>query len=376
MLVGMVPEGLLILNQRPQGPHTFTDERNTGDMTERAAGTQRKMTMAELAKLANVDVSTVSRALNDSPLVKEETKRQILDIAAETGYAVNASARNLRRQSSEAIGMVIPLRPESGQTISDPFYLEMVGAVSQAASERGYDLIVSIPRDDETIAERRLLQTGKADGLIVIGQAGMAQRLSEIGPLARKVVVWGGHVGDTNYTLVGSDNIEGGRLAADHLLSQGRKRILFLGPVRLPEVQLRHQGFLMAHTEHGETWDESLALEIEFGAKDAFESIRSLLDSDRRFDAIFAASDVLAMAALMALNGRGVRVPEDVAVVGYDNISQAGMATPSLTTIDQNIERGGQLMVEKLLAQLHGETTQSELTPTRLIVRESSGGAR
>ncbi|MDX1293895.1 MAG: substrate-binding domain-containing protein, partial [Hyphomonas sp.] len=122
--------------------------------------------------------------------------------------------------------------------------------------------------------------------------------------------------------------------------------------------------------------DESLALEIEFGAKDAFESIRSLLDSDRRFDAIFAASDVLAMAALMALNGRGVRVPEDVAVVGYDNISQAGMATPSLTTIDQNIERGGQLMVEKLLAQLHGETTQSELTPTRLIVRESSGGAR
>ena len=82
------------------------------------------------------------------------------------------------------------------------------------------------------------------------------------------------------------------------------------------------------------------------------------------------------MAALMALNGRGVRVPEDVAVVGYDNISQAGMATPSLTTIDQNIERGGQLMVEKLLAQLHGETTQSELTPTRLIVRESSGGAR
>ncbi|HCE20961.1 MAG TPA: LacI family transcriptional regulator, partial [Hyphomonas sp.] len=132
--------------------------------------------MAELAKLAEVDVSTVSRALNDSPLVKEKTKRLILDIAAETGYAVNASARNLRRQSSEAIGIVIPLRPESGQTISDPFYLEMVGAVSQAASRNGYDLIVSIPREDETIAERRLLQTGKADGLIVIGQAGMSQR--------------------------------------------------------------------------------------------------------------------------------------------------------------------------------------------------------
>ena len=108
-----------------------------------------KITMAELARLANVDVSTVSRALNDSPLVKQETKSDILKIAAETGYAVNASARNLRRQSSEAIGIVIPLRPESGQTISDPFFLEMVGAVSQAASERGYDLIISVPKDDE-----------------------------------------------------------------------------------------------------------------------------------------------------------------------------------------------------------------------------------
>ena len=112
-----------------------------------------KMTMAELARLAEVDVSTVSRALNDSPLVKEKTKRHILKIANETGYAVNASARNLRRQSAEAIGIVIPLRPESGQTISDPFFLEMVGAVSHAASERGYDLIISVPKGDEQIAE-------------------------------------------------------------------------------------------------------------------------------------------------------------------------------------------------------------------------------
>ncbi len=343
-------------------------------MNDPSALPPRKMTMAELAKLADVDVSTVSRALNDSPLVKEETKRLILNIAAETGYAVNASARNLRRQSSEAIGMVIPVRPESGQTIADPFYLEMVGAVSQAASEKGYDLIVSIPRDDETIAERRLLQTGKADGLIVIGQAGMAGKLDEIGPLARKVVVWGGRAGDMNYTLVGSDNVEGGRLAADHLLSLGRRQILFLGPVNLPEVMLRHQGFLKAHTEHDHDWNENLILEVEFGAKNAFEGVLQLLESGKKFDAIFAASDVLAMSALLALNARGVRVPEDIAVVGYDNIAQAGMATPSLTTIDQNIAQGGRLMVEKLLAQLAGESVESEVTPTRLIVRGSSGG--
>ena len=330
------------------------------------------MTMAELAKLADVDVSTVSRALNDSPLVKEQTKNLILKIASETGYVVNASARNLRRQSSEAIGMVIPLRPESGQTISDPFYLEMVGAVSQAAAANGYDLIVSIPRDDESIAERRLLQTGKADGLIVIGQAGMMKQLQQIGPLAQKIVVWGGSDGPTNYSLVGSDNIEGGRLAADHLLSLGRERILLLGPLGLPEVQLRREGFLKAHAEHGRTWDESLSLEIEFGAVNAFEEILKLLDGDLKFDGIFAASDVLAMSALLALNAKGLNVPHDVAVVGYDNIAQASMVTPALTTIDQNIEQGGQLMVAKLLAQLNGETVSSQLTPTRLVVRNST----
>jgi DNA-binding LacI/PurR family transcriptional regulator len=144
----------------------------------------RKITMAELARLADVDVSTVSRALSDSPLVKEETKTEILKIARKTGYAVNASARNLRRQSSEAIGMVIPLRPESGQTLSDPFFLEMVGAVSQAAADRGYDLIISVPKGEEEIAEQRLLSTGKADGLIIIGQAGRTERLKALGPLA------------------------------------------------------------------------------------------------------------------------------------------------------------------------------------------------
>jgi len=328
--------------------------------------------MAELARLADVDVSTVSRALNDSPLVKEKTKAEILRIAQETGYAVNASARNLRRQSSEAIGMVIPLRPGSGQTLSDPFFLEMVGAVSQAASERGYDLIISVPEGEEQIAEQRLLQTGRADGLIIIGQAGRSNRLHALGPLARKVVVWGGRDGTTNYTLVGSDNREGGRLAADHLLSIGRKRILFMGPLDLPEVALRHEGFEAAHAAHGLTADKKLKLDVEFGGASVFQELLSFMEQGHGFDAIFAASDVLAMTAIMALQAKGHSVPEDVAVVGYDNIGQAALFTPPLTTVDQDISGGGALLVDLLLRQLDGEEVQSQLTPTRLIVRGSA----
>lgn len=330
------------------------------------------MTMAELASLANVDVSTVSRALNNSPLVKEKTKSHILKIANETGYVVNASARNLRRQSSEAIGIVIPLRPESGQTISDPFFLEMVGAVSQAASLRGYDLIVSVPTEDQKIAEQRLLRTGKADGLIVIGQAGRSQRLDALGELANKVVVWGGQASISTYTLVGSDNKEGGRLAADHLLGTGRKRVLFVGPLELPEVKLRYQGFEQAHKDRGMSVDRKLHLNVEFGGEAVFEQMVNFIETGVKFDAIFAASDVLAMTAIMALNSKSLSVPGDVAVVGYDNIGQAVLSTPSLTTIDQNISLGGETMVDLLFRKLAGEDVSSTLTPTKLIVRGSS----
>lgn len=332
----------------------------------------QKITMAELARRAKVDVSTVSRALNDSPLVKEDTKAEILKIAAETGYAVNASARNLRRQSSEAIGMVIPLRPESGQTISDPFFLEMVGAVSQAASARGYDLIISVPKADEQIAEKRLLSTGKADGLIIIGQAGRSNRLDALGPLARKVVVWGGKVGATNYTLVGSDNREGGRLATEHLLQLGRRRVLFIGPFDLPEVRLRLDGYEDAHRAMGVDFDPDLRLDMEFGGASAFAEISKFIQAGKGFDAIFAASDVLAMTAIMALQAEGKYVPGDVSVVGYDNVGQSALSTPPLTTVDQNIAAGGEMLVDLLLRQLNGEEVSSQLTPTKLIVRGSS----
>lgn len=336
---------------------------------------QEKITMQELARLADVDVSTVSRALSDSPLVKPDTKANILRIATETGYVVNASARSLRRRSSQTIGLVVPIRPESGQTISDPFYLEMVGAISHAASEKGYDLIISVPHGEQQIAERRLLQTGRADGLIVIGQAGRAERLNSLGDQARNVVVWGGRLGKLKYTLVGSDNLEGGRLAGEHLLHLGRKRVLFLGNVSLPEVALRYEGLQQAYKERRRTHDSSDVLKLDFGGDAAIDAVVGRIELGPAFDAIFAASDVLAMSAIHALNSKGIAVPEDVSVVGYDNIGQAAMMTPTLTTIDQNIRRGGETMVDLLLRKIAGEQVKSILLPTRLVVRRSCGAS-
>jgi len=330
--------------------------------------------MAELARVAGVDVSTVSRALNDSPLIKKETKEQVRKIASELGYAINAAARNLRIQSSESIGIVIPIRPDSGQTLSDPFFLEMVASVSMAAAARDYDLIIHIPHGDQQVNEERLLQTGKADGLIVIGQAERTTYLNELGDLGKKIVVWGGAVDNVNYTLVGSDNLQGGYAATKHLLDLGRKDILFVGDIDLPEVTLRFQGYEKAFKEAGLKVNSDLLVDISLGAdaSSIHRSIELKMKQGLRFNSVFAVSDRLAICVMDALRSAGRTVPHDVSVVGYDNIDQAALAHPALTTIDQHITDGAKMMVDMLLDKLAGSVVNPKMTETSLVIREST----
>ena len=332
----------------------------------------KKITMTELARLAEVDVSTVSRALADSPRVRPETKAHIRALAEEVGYEVDVRGRSLRSGDTRTLGIVVPIDPAQGQTISDPFYLQMVGAVSHAAARRGYDLLLTIPQDEGRVAEHSLLRSGRADGLIVIGQAGRTDRLNALADKTDRLVVWGGQVEGARYTLVGSDNVGGGRQAAAHLLAGGRQRVLFVGDTDLPEVALRYEGVRMAHAAAGEAHDPELILPLGFGAVEPVRRTGEALARRPDIDAVFAASDVLAIAAIHAAGARGAAVPDDIAVVGYDDIGQAAHTTPPLTTVDQAIEAGGALMVDLLLRKLAGEAAPSQLTPTRLVVRGSA----
>lgn len=332
----------------------------------------KKVTMLELARIARVDISTVSRALNDSPVVKEATRKRIQRIASEIGYAVNAPASSLRRKSARAIGMVIPLDPETEQTMSDPFFLEMVGAVSQAAAEQDFDLVVSVPRDARQMAEQRLLNTGRADGIIVIGQAARSDRLNELAAVQSNFVVWGGRMSGAKYTTVGSDNVKGGQIATTHLFERGARRIAFLGDPTLPEVKQRYEGYLKAHKEAGVPVDASFLLRMNFSGHSTYDQVLEFVRAGNKVDGIFASSDLLANSAIHALVAEGLSVPGDVKIVGYDNIGQAAMMTPPLTTVSQNIAEGGRLLVELLLAKLDGEKVKSRFTNTELIIRSST----
>ena len=217
-----------------------------------------------------------------------------------------------------------------------------------------------------------MLRTGKVDGLIVIGQAGRAERLNALASNTDRVVVWGGFFEDARYTIVGSDNVDGGKSAVRHLLASGRKRILFIGDTDLPEVSLRYEGLVQAHTERNLRHDKKLLLPLSFGAVNAIRDVAEFIRSGVKFDAVFAASDVLAIAAIHAIKNEGLSVPEDISVIGYDNVGQAASTAPPLTTVSQNIALGGELLVDLLIRKILGEKVSSRQTPTELVIRKST----
>ncbi len=334
-----------------------------------------RLKMSDIARMAGVSVSTVSRALAGSPLIPKPLREKIETIAAGEGYAVNHSARTLRLQTTRTIGLVLPMGHQTGQRMTDPFMLEMIGHVTEEVIKRGYDLLLSklpAPREGWLSA---LVQSHRFDGMLMIGQSDQHQALDEVGGRYLPMVVWGERLPGQAYCSVGVDNAFGGRTATEHLLSLGRSAIRFLGPIDVPEVDSRYRGYL---TAMGPTASAALTapLACSFTHKSAYEATHALIQSGAKFDALFCASDVIAGGARMALLESRLRIPDDVALVGFDDVPMAQTMSPPLTTIRQDLGVAANLMVELLFRRIGGETTPSSVIPARLMVRESTVGAR
>ena len=331
-----------------------------------------KSKMAEVAQRAGVSLSTVSRALADSPLISTKTRHAVRAAAEALNYRVDAAGSSLRTGLTRTIGVVIPLAHAAEQNLSDPFFLEILGGLADELSACGYSLLLHKLTEDPEEWISTVTHGRRVDGVIVIGQSLHHETLNRLAAAAAPMVVWGALLTDQRYVSVGSDNEGGGKTATEHLISQGCRKIVFLGDPAAPEVAARLAGYRNALRAAGIEPQAHLEVAVRFGSDTAYHAMSALLDAGIEVDGVVACSDVFAMNAMRALSERGCNVPADVAIVGYDDIPFAAYTIPPLTTIRQNCHAGARLLVDKLMRAIRHEPNESAVIPTELVVRASS----
>jgi DNA-binding LacI/PurR family transcriptional regulator len=316
--------------------------------------------------------STVSRALQNDPRVKADTRKRIVELARKHGYAVNANARKLRQQRSNTIALVLHLPPSVAPGAAAPFIFQLLADVANGLWVRGQDLLLCSPESDQPLTYQTMLASKGADGIIFLGQGAGDGWLRDLARTRAPFVVWGAADPGGDYCAVGSDNFKGGVLVGRRFATMDRTRILFVGNREHPEMSQRWAGLKSAVAERA---DASLsAMEVpDFSFETALAHVAARLSdpAQPRPDAIFAASDTMAMAAIVAAQDAGLDVPDDITVVGYNDMPTAAHFRPALTTVRQDTREAGALLVEKLFQILDGGRPSSALLPTELIVRAS-----
>jgi DNA-binding LacI/PurR family transcriptional regulator len=262
---------------------------------------------------------------------------------------------------------------EVGQLISDPFFIEMFARLADEITNRDYQVLLCRVTDTSEGWLERIVQSQRQDGIVLVGQSDQDAAINKAAAIYKPIVVWGSQLPNRNYCSVGTDNIAGARSGVAHLVSLGRKRIAFLGMPQLPEIRLRHQGYHEALNAAGIEPDLNLSILAPFSFDGAHAAALGLVQSGVEFDAIFAASDVIALACIQALSSRGISIPADVGVVGYDDIANAAQAVPPLTTVRQDLALGARAIVDLLFRKIAGEQTASVVLEPRLTIRKSCG---
>ena len=334
-----------------------------------------KPTSFDIAFLAGVSQPTVSRALRGSPVVSVETRKRIEEIARQLNYRVDKNASNLRSQHSNTLALLLFEDPTPDDSQINPFFLSMLGSITRASARQGYDLLISFQQLSSDFCQD-YEDSRKADGIILLGYGDYEEyrpRLDKLVQQGTHFVRWGPVISDEPGVSVGSDNAQGGFDVTHHLLSQKRRKVAFLGHAtsHYPVFFDRYRGYERAHMESGVPTDSALQVDAINLEESGFQAVNMLRARGVTFDAIVAASDLIAIGALRALQEAGIDVPRQVSVVGFDDIPAASLTHPPLTTVMQDTRRAGDLLVEMLLRQIAGETATNSVIPTKLVVRKS-----
>ena len=325
-------------------------------------------TIRDVAKAAGVSISTVSRVLNDKGDVAPETYQKVQEVIDELGYTSSLAARGLRSRRMNVIGLAMP-------DVGDPFSIQVMKGVSRAIAELDYDLIVytggEFQRETSADRERRfvsLLGGGITDGVIVVTPATTSF------PTASPVVVVDPNVENHGCPAVIATNRDGALTAVEYLISLGHRRIGFIsGRSELQSAVRRLQGYKDGLARAGIPLDPGLIQTGDYSRKTGFACAQRLLNLCDPPTAIFASNDQSATGAIKAVLEAGLHVPDDISVVGFDNVPEVAYAHPRLTTVDQSIEKMGYIATEMLISLIEGDALESDLykVPTQLIVRDS-----
>lgn len=326
-------------------------------------------TIRDVAREAGVSVATVSRVLNDSGAVREETRRRIEDVARRLRYTPNSAARSLSTRKTRTIGVLLP-------DLHGEFFSEVIRGIDQVVQAAGWHLLVSSSHNEQAAIEAALrAMRGRVDGLLVMTPDLDPHALAANLPEQLPVVLLNCGVDDRTYDSVNIDNYAGARAEAEHVLGLGHRRIgLITGPERNHDARERLRGVLDVLAAAGAAPRTEWRVPGDFSERSGYEAAERILAAADRPTALIAANDSMAIGALGALRERGIRVPAEMTVVGFDDIPIARYVAPPLTTVRVTIPALGERSTRRLFAAMRSNGRQEcvqELLPTELVVRNS-----
>jgi LacI family transcriptional regulator len=331
-------------------------------------------TIHDIAKKLNIAASTVSRALKDNPLISEATREKIKKTAAEMGYRPNVMAANFRTKRTNTIGVIVPL-------INRHFFSSVISGIEDIAYQQGFAVTIS-QSNDNFEKENKIAHTlfaNRVDGLIlsIAMETKTTDHLRLFSDRKIPLVFFDRIVDDIDAHKIVVDDFGGGYRATQHLIKQGKQRIAYIGgPLNLQTYRKRQDGFCKALEDAGLEIDNSAIIHNNLTRVDGTLAIQQLLKNKNRPDAIFCGNDTTALSAIIYLQQNGIKVPEDIAIVGFSNEPFSEVVTPSISTIKQPGFKMGQKAAELIINQIlkKEETPHFETItmPTELIIRDSS----